>query len=158
MQEQRQIRREKMLFNQKGEEGEEEGGWALGRQVCFKDILVPLSGSLSISISLSLPLSFSPSISPCPLPLYRQKWVRYLSSLFLEVWGPCVDLINGAGSDVQPPQVGKRDSYLVAEQDTSLFFYCFQTTWRGIKQSRGNLREGGEINRSTIVSQKGNHK
>ncbi len=46
--------------------------------------------------------------------------------------------MNGAVSDVQPPQGAKRDSYLVTEQDTSLFFYCFQTAQREIKLSLGN--------------------
>lgn len=53
--------------------------------------------------------------------------------------------MNGAVSDVQPPQGAERDSYLVTEQDTSLFFYCFQTAQREIKPSLGNgMKEKGE--------------
>lgn len=75
----------------------------------------------------------------CPRLPHR---LRYLSSLFEEFEGcgsGCsVGLMNGAVSDVQPPQGAKRDSYLVTEQDTSLFFYCFQTAQREIKPSLGN--------------------
>lgn len=68
--------------------------------------------------------------------------LRYLSSLLEEFEGcgsGCgVGLMNGPVSDVQPPRGAKRDSYLVTEQDTSLFFYCFQTAQREIKPSLAN--------------------
>jgi len=93
------------------------------------------------------PLSLSLSLLVCPRLPHR---LRYLSSLFWEFEGcgsVCsVGLMNGAVSDVKPPQGAERDSYLVTEQDTSLFFYCFQTAQREIKPSLGNRnRKEGNI-------------
>lgn len=58
--------------------------------------------SHSHSILISVTVSLFPYPSIFPPALFR--WVLYLSFLYLEVWGPCLGLIDGAATDVQPPQ------------------------------------------------------
>lgn len=58
-----------------------------------------LSHSILIYLSVTDTLFISIHLFRCPF-----QEVGYKSSLYLEVWGPCIGLIDGLATDVQPPQ------------------------------------------------------
>lgn len=111
----------------------------------FVFIFLPLFSSFPPSITPLRYLSLSLSIHINPSLFFSMPFsggMGYLSSLYLQLWGLCIVLIDGPSHWCATARRHKPDSFLVAEQDTLLFFYCFQTAsvCVGSRVGRGMLK------------------
>lgn len=112
--------------------------------------------------SLHFDICHRPSLSISIHPFFSMPFsggTGYLSSLYLQLWGPCIVLIDGPNHWCATARRHKPDSFLVAEQDTLLFFYCFQTaSMCGYAGGERDTGEGEEVKGEEEEDGKGRRK